>query len=198
MLSTYKDEQFFKTQESWKEEIQTQITQFKVHLQNRRKDFKLKEEQLIKKRETELKHIKDIRELYDRQLERVNQLSVELSAVLLQLEHQKQEGRKREMQTKRRLIQPFMKKLEKRRTSHISTTPTSPECSLTSPESPSVSYVRNDSLYRYTAASVIGILKNPDFLVIKSQINCQSNIRNGIFSSVHLVYMFLTNILAHI
>lgn len=144
MLSTYKDEQFFKTQESWKEEIKTQITQFKVHLQNRKKDFKLKEEQLIKKRETELKHIKDIRELYDRQLERVNQLSVELSAVLLQLEHQKQEGRKREMQCKRRFIQPFMKKLEKRRTSHNSTTPTSPECSLTSPESPqSVSIVGN-------------------------------------------------------
>lgn len=131
----YKDEQFFKTQESWKEEIKTQITQFKVHLQKRKKEFMLKEEQLIIKRETELKHIQDIKELYDRKLERVNQLYVELSTVLLQLEQQKQESRKRELQYKRRLIQPFMKKLERRRTSY-STTPTSPECSMTSPDSP--------------------------------------------------------------
>lgn len=132
----YKDEQFLKTQESWKEEIKTQITQFKVHMQKRKKEFKLKEEQLISRRETELKHIRDIKELYDRKLERVNQLYLELSAVLLQLEQQKQEGRKREMQCKRRFIQPFMKRLENRRNSHNSTTPTSPECSLTSPESP--------------------------------------------------------------
>lgn len=140
ILSKYKDEQFFKTQESWKGEIKTQITQFKIQLQKRRHEFQLKEEQLIKKRETELKHIRDIKELYDRKLERVNQLYLELSAVLLQLEQQKQENRKREFaQNKRRLIHPFMKKLEKRRCSnHSSTTPTSPECSLTSPDSPQI------------------------------------------------------------
>lgn len=143
MLSTYKDEEFFKTQESWKEEIKTQITYFKIQQQKRRHEFQMKEEHLIRKRETELKHIRDIRELYDRKLERVNQLYLELSAFLLQLEQQKQESRKREMsQNKKRLIQPFMK-LQKRRCSqqHSSTTPTSPECSLTSPDSPQI--VRN-------------------------------------------------------
>jgi mitogen-activated protein kinase kinase kinase 13 len=137
ILSNYKDEQFFKTQENWKEEIRTQITQFKIQRQKYYKDCQLKEEHLIKKRETELKHIRDIKELYDRKLERVNQLYLELSAVLLQLEQQKQEGRKREMmQNKRRLIHPLMKRLDKRRCSQHSTTPTSPECSATSPDSP--------------------------------------------------------------
>ncbi|XP_018323033.1 mitogen-activated protein kinase kinase kinase 13 isoform X2 [Agrilus planipennis] len=137
ILSSYKDKQFFKTQESWKEEIKTQITHFKMNLQKRRQECYLKEEQLVKKRENELKHIRDIKELYDRKLERVNQMYLELSVVLLQLDQQKQECRKREMmQNKRRLIHPFMKKLEKRRGSQHSTTPTSPEYSLTSPDSP--------------------------------------------------------------
>ncbi|KRT86350.1 protein kinase, partial [Oryctes borbonicus] len=131
ILSNYnKDEQFFKSQESWKEEIKTQITHFKVQLQNRKRELQLKEEQLVKKRETELKHLKDIRELYDRKLEKVNQLCLEVSAVLLQ---QQKECRKR------RLIQPlFTKKIDKRKCNQSSTTPTSPDCSLTSPDSPQV------------------------------------------------------------
>lgn len=136
ILSMYKDEQFFKTQESWKEEIKTQITQFKVHLQKCKKEFKLEEERLIINRERELKHIRDIKELYDHKLERVNEIYMELSTFLLELKQQKQDCRKREMQGKRKLIPPFMRKLERRRTSNNSTTPTSPECSLTSPDSP--------------------------------------------------------------
>ncbi|KAF5288232.1 hypothetical protein FQA39_LY04000 [Lamprigera yunnana] len=139
MLSTYKDEQFFKTKESWKEEIRTQITFFKIQQQKRKYEFQIKEEQIIKKRETELKHIRDIRELYDRRLERVNQLYLELHAVLLQVEQHKQECRKREMmQNKKRFIQPFMKLQKRRCSQNSSTTPTSPECSLTSPDSPQI------------------------------------------------------------
>jgi len=44
------------------------------------------EEDLIKKRKNELKHAQDIREHYERKLERANNLYMELSAVLLQLE----------------------------------------------------------------------------------------------------------------
>lgn len=43
------------------------------------------EEDLIKKRKNELKHAQDIREHYERKLERANNLYMELSAVLLQL-----------------------------------------------------------------------------------------------------------------
>ncbi|XP_063910272.1 mitogen-activated protein kinase kinase kinase 13-like isoform X2 [Zophobas morio] len=136
ILGKYEDSQFFETQESWKEEIKSQITQFKAQLQKHRIEFQLKEEQLIKKRETEIKHIRDIRELYDRKLEKVNQLYLELSAVLQQVDqYNRQGGRKRDIQNKRRLINPFVRKMERRRSNH-STTPTSPECSLTSPDSP--------------------------------------------------------------
>lgn len=44
------------------------------------------EEDLIKKRKDELKHAQDIREHYERKLERANNLVLQLSAVLLQLE----------------------------------------------------------------------------------------------------------------
>ncbi|KAJ8954614.1 hypothetical protein NQ318_003148 [Aromia moschata] len=80
----------------------------------------------------EIKHIRDIRELYDRRLEKVNQLYIELAGFLQQVERQRQGGRKR------RLLPPFMKKMERRRPSNQSTTPTSPECSLTSPDSPKI------------------------------------------------------------
>lgn len=137
MLSNYQDEQFFKSQESWQEEIGTKITQFKVHLQKCKNEFKLKEEQLILRREMELKHILDIKELFDQKMKKVDQLYYELYTALLQLGQQKQTGRKREPINKRRLIPPFIKKLERRRENHNnSTTPTSPEHSLTSPDSP--------------------------------------------------------------
>lgn len=44
------------------------------------------EEDLIKKRKNELKHAQDIREHYERKLERANNLYMELTSVLLQLE----------------------------------------------------------------------------------------------------------------
>lgn len=52
---------------------------------------KFDEEELIKKRKDELKHAQDIREHYERKLERANDLYMELSAVLLQLEHREKE-----------------------------------------------------------------------------------------------------------
>lgn len=167
ILSNYnKDEQFFKSQESWKEEIKTQITHFKVQLQNRKKEFLLKEEQLAKKRETELKHIKDIKELYDRKLEKVNQLYLELSAVLFQIDQQQKECRKR------RLIQPlFTKKLDKRKSNQSSTTPTSPDCSLTSPDSPQVvssykkfSFYRHFSSVKFAGSHENDVLRPTQFL----------------------------------
>lgn len=129
ILGKYEDAQFFETQESWKEEIKSQITQFKAQLQKHRIEFQLKEEQLIKIRENEIKHIRDIKELYDRKLEIVHQLYLEL--YLRQRNQQDQYNR----QKNRRLINPFVRKMERRRSNH-STTPTSPECSLTSPDSP--------------------------------------------------------------
>lgn len=49
------------------------------------------EANLIRKREDELRHAQDIREHYERKLERTNNLYMELSAVLLQLEQRERD-----------------------------------------------------------------------------------------------------------
>ncbi|XP_015833522.1 mitogen-activated protein kinase kinase kinase 13 isoform X2 [Tribolium castaneum] len=164
ILGKYEDNQFFQTQESWKEEIKSQITQFKAQLQKHRIEFQLKEEQLIKKRENEIKHVRDIRELYDRKLEKVHQLYLELSAVLQQVEqYNRQGGRKRDIQKNRRLINPFVRKMERRRSNH-STTPTSPECSLTSPDSPQTTPVKAPLFAKLNTAT-----NNPESVTQSSQ-----------------------------
>lgn len=49
------------------------------------------EEDLIRKRKEELKHAQDIREHYERKLERANDLYMELSSVLLKLEERERD-----------------------------------------------------------------------------------------------------------
>lgn len=49
------------------------------------------EEDLIKKRKIELKHAQDIREHYERKLERTKQIYEQLSAVVLQLEQREKD-----------------------------------------------------------------------------------------------------------
>ena len=53
---------------------------------------------LIKRRKQELKHAQDVKELYERKLERVNDLFVELNAWKLQLEESERTLNKRERQ----------------------------------------------------------------------------------------------------
>ncbi|XP_049818926.1 mitogen-activated protein kinase kinase kinase 13 isoform X3 [Aethina tumida] len=129
ILAKFEDKPFFITQENWKQEIKTQITQFVEQFQKTQIEYKLKEEQLIEKRQMEIKHIKDIRELYDRKLEKVNQLYMELNAALQYIDKFRHAGRKKR-------VFPVLKKNERRRSSNQSTTPTSPDCSLTSPDTP--------------------------------------------------------------
>lgn len=116
------------------------MTQFKAYLQKHKMDIQNEHEQLLRTREIEIKHIRDIRELYYRKLEKVVQMQLELTSVKQQWEV-KQCGRKREIPSKMRFSRAFIKKNERRKSTH-STTPTSPEHSLTSPDSPQiVSYV---------------------------------------------------------
>lgn len=135
ILAKFKDDQFFKTQESWKAEIKSQITQFVEQLQKHKIEYHLKEEQLIKRREMEIKHILDIKELYDRKLEQVHQLCAELTGMMAR-ERSKTAGvlqLERKGERRRRFLN--WKKMDRpRRSNNQSTTPTSPECSLTSPE----------------------------------------------------------------
>ncbi|CAG9838834.1 unnamed protein product [Diabrotica balteata] len=128
IFSKYEDKTFFETQESWKQEIRSHIFLFCEKLQKHKIEYQLKEEQLIKRRELELKHIRDIRQVYDRRLEKVNQMLIMLSGKIQQIERQRPCGRPKKMLSRFNTA--------RRRPGNQSTTPTSPECSLTSPDSP--------------------------------------------------------------
>ncbi|XP_045071306.1 mitogen-activated protein kinase kinase kinase 13 [Coregonus clupeaformis] len=86
-------ETYFKSQSEWREEVRKHFEKIKsegtcIH----RLD-----EELIKRRRDELRHALDIREHYERKLERANNLYMELSAIMLQLEVREKELIKREL-----------------------------------------------------------------------------------------------------
>ncbi|XP_046397972.1 uncharacterized protein LOC124164614 isoform X2 [Ischnura elegans] len=153
-------EDYFRTQATWKEEIRQHMQKMNCEGSHVPKF----EEDLINKRKEELKHAQDIREHYERKLERANDLYMELSAVLLQLEQRERELLKREKQThlhkpyRKRIVRPLLKaqeRLSRNRApfpvaSSNHSSPTSPEKQTTSPESPqkwNVSGIPKASLY---------------------------------------------------
>lgn len=77
-----RNNEMFSFQQSWKKEIQEHMQ----HMQRCTKTNTRFEADLIRRREDELRHAQDIREHYERKLERTNNLYLELNAVLLQLE----------------------------------------------------------------------------------------------------------------
>lgn len=80
-------DRFLKTQLSWKEEIRVHMAQ----MQTNGSQVPRFEEDLVRRRKEELKHAQEIREHYERKLERTNQLYLELSAVLLQIEQRERD-----------------------------------------------------------------------------------------------------------
>ncbi|XP_038048798.1 mitogen-activated protein kinase kinase kinase 13-B-like [Patiria miniata] len=106
-------EAYFDKQVDWREEIKLQFEKMKSEgSQIHRMD-----EELIKRRQAELRHAQDIREHYERKLERANNLYMELSTCLLQLEQREKELNRKEQQlatsiTKKkqqRTIKPILK-----------------------------------------------------------------------------------------
>lgn len=112
VLASTPDE-YFKTQAQWKKEIQVHMLQ----MQTNGSHIPKFEEDLIKKRKNELKHAQDIREHYEKKLERANNLYIELSAALSQLEQREKDLIRREKQMskvyKKRLIRPLLKAQDK-------------------------------------------------------------------------------------
>ncbi|XP_061081710.1 mitogen-activated protein kinase kinase kinase 13-like [Conger conger] len=85
-------ETYFKSQAEWREEVKKHFEKIKsegtcIH----RLD-----EELIRRRRDELRHALDIREHYERKLDRANNLYMELSAIMLQLEVREKDLMKRE------------------------------------------------------------------------------------------------------
>ncbi|XP_056321931.1 mitogen-activated protein kinase kinase kinase 13 [Danio aesculapii] len=106
-------ETYFKCQTEWREEVKKHFEKIKsegtcIH----RLD-----EELIRRRRDELRHALDIREHYERKLERANNLYMELSAIMLQLEVREKELLKREQAVekkypgsyKRHLVRPIVR-----------------------------------------------------------------------------------------
>lgn len=105
------DEEYFKSQISWREEIQEKmnVKQFDVsHIQL----YNI-EDDLIQKRKEELKHATDIRELYEQKLEKANNLYFELSTVLVQLDQRERELKRREKEFNihnENIVRPILKR----------------------------------------------------------------------------------------
>lgn len=78
---------FLKTQAMWKQEVKEQMEK----IQTRGNPLPHMEEGLVKKRRVELRHAQDVREHYEKKLERANNLYLELSACLLQLEQRERD-----------------------------------------------------------------------------------------------------------
>lgn len=143
VLST-EPEDYFKAQQSWKKEIQEHMKQMPLFTST---DPRF-EAELIRRRKDELRHAQDVREHYERKLERTNNLYLELNAILLQLELRERDVIKREQQStgykqyKKRLVRPLLKaqeRLYRRRNGTVqfsSSTPTTPPSPTDSPQSP--------------------------------------------------------------
>merc|ERR1712038_1559940 len=93
-ILSVKPEDYFRTQQSWKAEV----WEYNEKMRCEGSSIPLADDALVKKRKNELKHAQDVRELYERKLERTNNLYLELSAVQLQLEQREQDLAKREQQ----------------------------------------------------------------------------------------------------
>nr|XP_005991501.1 PREDICTED: mitogen-activated protein kinase kinase kinase 12 [Latimeria chalumnae] len=91
VLST-PQETYFKSQAEWREEVKQHFEKIK----SEGTCLHRLEEELINRRREELRHAWDIREHYERKLERANNLYMELNAVMLQLELKEKELLKRE------------------------------------------------------------------------------------------------------
>ncbi|GAA6072798.1 mitogen-activated protein kinase kinase kinase 12 [Tachysurus ichikawai] len=86
VLST-PQETYFKSQAEWREEVKQHFEKIK----SEGTCLHRLDEELINRRREELRHALDIREHYERKLERANNLYMELSAVMLQLELKEKE-----------------------------------------------------------------------------------------------------------
>ncbi|KAH8019510.1 hypothetical protein HPB51_019849 [Rhipicephalus microplus] len=84
ILSTPK-ESYFAAQAGWKEEIRRYMQSIRQEGQPQG------EQELIRRRREELRHAQDIRLHYERKLERTNNLYMEFTACLLQLEQRERE-----------------------------------------------------------------------------------------------------------
>jgi len=145
-ILSYQPEDYFRTQQSWKKEV----WEYNEKVKGEDSTMPLADHDLIKKRKQELKHVQDIKEHYEKKLDKVQDLYVELETWRLQLEEKQRNLERKEKQLniqsskvyykkkpKPLVISKAQERLQKRTAalkSPISTTPDGGRS--TSPESP--------------------------------------------------------------
>ncbi|XP_023237540.1 mitogen-activated protein kinase kinase kinase 13-like isoform X1 [Centruroides sculpturatus] len=111
------EDSYFKTQISWRKEIGDYMKDF-CHTGSH---MTLLEEDITARRREELRHAQDIREHYEKKLEKANNLYMELAACLLQLEERERDLIRREQNLQlginrphvARIVQPFLRAHER-------------------------------------------------------------------------------------
>lgn len=83
------EKEYFEAQQAWRKEVQTKMSTVGKNSQRMEQD-------LVKKRQEELRHAKDIRQAYERKLEKTNQMCLEVNVLLQQLMVREQEVAERE------------------------------------------------------------------------------------------------------
>ena len=136
-ILSFKPEDYFRTQQSWKAEV----WEYNEKMRCEGSSIPLADEALVRRRKEELKHAQDVRELYERKLERTNNLYLELSSVLLQIEQRERELASRERLLVERLGEKTSEQLNylRKKSSHcrsISKADRSSTFLSSSPESP--------------------------------------------------------------
>ncbi|RWS31667.1 mitogen-activated protein kinase kinase kinase 13-B-like protein [Leptotrombidium deliense] len=115
-LTSINTETYFRMQLIWKDEVKCMLSKVK-HGVNKLSNISSEDEiELVKKRRDELRHAQDIREHYERKLEKANNLYMEVAACLLQLEQRERELIKKEQTllgtkahySKRRIVRPLL------------------------------------------------------------------------------------------
>ncbi len=120
------DDKYFAEQNKWRQMINQNAHDDVMTTEH----ILVNEQDLIDKRNEELRHASDIRELYERKLERTNDLYFELSTILLQLDvREKEISRKEKLlninATRKRAVRSLIKRELFHKTAKIKTTATS-------------------------------------------------------------------------
>merc|ERR1712038_1324736 len=147
-ILSYQPQDYFKTQQSWKKEV----WEYNEKVKGEDSTIPMADhDHLIKKRKQELNDAQDVKELYQKKLERVNDLFMELETWKLQLDERQIKLDRKEKQLSiqsskvyyKKKLKPLMiskahERLQKRSTSNFkSPTSTTPDGGRsTSPESP--------------------------------------------------------------
>lgn len=146
-LLNFNREDFKEAQIFWREEIAEQLQKFR----SKGSHIPQLEEELVRRRKEELRHAQDVREHYERKLERANNLYMELTACMLQLEKRERElinpdsqNKEGSMTTSSEHVLPSPTKVRVRKSRHrrnnskgsITTSTSSPNKSPTTAKSP--------------------------------------------------------------